>query len=1409
MRSRSLPTGLFLCGCAALGAWGCASEGGGQTDFDGDRSPDALDCDPADPATYPGAPDPYGDGIDQDCDGGDGIDLDGDGYPANEELSGEELYDCNDNDPDINPGAVEVPGDQVDQDCDGLDGFVEVAISIAPAEPGTGDELVLTVLTDAEAWLVRWFLDDEQQTDLDDQQLVPSALTSEGQLWQAEVTPIASDNVLYGSRISTTVLIHNTPPLLESVSIAPAAPSEEVPLLASAVGMADADPSDTVSVIYRWFVNETEVLGWSGAELNGTWFDKHDDIRVEATPSDGSDDGALVSSETVTAVNTLPSATSAELFPTVVREDSIVTASLLGWSDPDPADSPEQAPVIWFVNSTMVSVEPSLDGSLFDSGDTIEAEVSPYDGEEWGAALVTPQILVGNTAPTLLTVVILPAEPTEDSVLSAELVGLSDPDPADVVQTQYSWTVNNAAAGSSPTLSGADFARGDVISVEVTPYDDTEFGASVTALPVIVQNSPPSMTSVSISPDPADVTVPFLQAVGSGFADPDGDSDQTSYEWFVGGVSVTTGEQLAPSNFSAGDLVEVVATPSDGLEQGAPVSAQITIANATPSVLTAAITPSSGDESTVFAVQGTGFSDPDGDAEDYQYQWYVNTQPSATTATLDGASFDRGDLISVEVTAWDGSAAGNTVASAPVSVLNTAPTLDSVTLSPADAFTDTEITCAAIDATDLDGDSLSTTYTWLIGGVATIAPDSPTLDGAGEAFPGQTWFDKGDEVSCTVTISDGSAPPVSVTSAQVTIANSPPTLTQADLVPGAAYTFTQLTCLASGYSDADGDPVSYTWNWYVGGALAATSTSLNTLDPSLMSRGDTVWCEAIASDGTEPSTPAQSGSLVVANTPPTAPVLAWSPGTPQIGTALACVVDTPASDIDGDTFTYHWRWYLDGAAEGSLDDLDTVPAAQVQSGDRWACQVWADDGTPGPLAEKSVYLFGAGISFPPVIEASDMQQLAGRNMRGADYRQPGVFALGTRLRLIQNVGDPPTDFWVYSNSDRLKFVIKDFTSDYCVRNFEGVNFDIRGASESTLVDLNGDGLKDVLRSTHNDQANGYSSAGRTLVWFQPAAGFPTSGWWDENNADLEITGIFESHNLGGGAAVGDVNADGYNDLVLAAAGDGGGSYLFYGPLPAGTWNADVLGLEVAPALSNFWRERMTVSGDFDGDGYDDFAIQNGSQTGGLLMIYGRAGTSPQPAVGISVPGTCQFDFDRMMAAGDFDGDGYDDFICREENPGSGLDYILLWGGPGGLGAHGSTIIDVQTNSSTAAPWPTSSPILDDIDGDGAADLLVLMAEDTGEPRNDGNFALFLGGSRPTAPLTAADAAVVFSGDFTNNTDFEYCDIVPDLDGGGIKDIACLADDDYIYVHLVEDTDLDGDLSSLRDCDADDGDNTVQ
>ena len=99
-------------------------------DLDGDGVEDAADCAPEDPDVFPGNDDPYGNGIDSDCDtcpwtaavgAGDGIDRDCDGYPSNPEENGEAWYDCDDSNTNIHPGAEELPNDGIDQDCSGAD----------------------------------------------------------------------------------------------------------------------------------------------------------------------------------------------------------------------------------------------------------------------------------------------------------------------------------------------------------------------------------------------------------------------------------------------------------------------------------------------------------------------------------------------------------------------------------------------------------------------------------------------------------------------------------------------------------------------------------------------------------------------------------------------------------------------------------------------------------------------------------------------------------------------------------------------------------------------------------------------------------------------------------------------------------------------------------------------------------------------------------------------------------------------------------------------------------------------------------------------------------------------------------------------------------------------------------------
>lgn len=79
-------------------------------DLDGDGYAAGADCDDRNPSIYPEAPDPVGDGVDANCDGGDGYDRDQDGFYTD--------TDCDDTDASVFPGAEDAPYDGVDSDCD-------------------------------------------------------------------------------------------------------------------------------------------------------------------------------------------------------------------------------------------------------------------------------------------------------------------------------------------------------------------------------------------------------------------------------------------------------------------------------------------------------------------------------------------------------------------------------------------------------------------------------------------------------------------------------------------------------------------------------------------------------------------------------------------------------------------------------------------------------------------------------------------------------------------------------------------------------------------------------------------------------------------------------------------------------------------------------------------------------------------------------------------------------------------------------------------------------------------------------------------------------------------------------------------------------------------------------------------
>jgi len=145
-------------------------------------------------------------------------------------------------------------------------------------------------------------------------------------------------------------------------------------------------------------------------------------------------------------------------------------------------------------------------------------------------------------------------------------------------------------------------------------------------------------------------------------------------------------------------------------------------------------------------------SDPDGDALAFTYTWAVNGVPAAsTTDTLDGAAFERDDLVEVLVEVSDGQV--STAETAATRVSNTPPTEPTVTVSPDAPLSTEDLLCAVhTPSTDADDDPISYVARWTVDGVdhpgatRTVLPGD-TISHADTA-EGEVW-------TCSLTPSDG------------------------------------------------------------------------------------------------------------------------------------------------------------------------------------------------------------------------------------------------------------------------------------------------------------------------------------------------------------------------------------------------------------------------------------------------------------------------------------------------------------------------------------------------------------------------------------------------------------------------------------------------------------------------------
>jgi hypothetical protein len=191
---------------------------------------------------------------------------------------------------------------------------------------------------------------------------------------------------------------------------------------------------------------------------------------------------------------------------------------------------------------------------------------------------------------------------------------------------RYQWRINGQVAPheQGEQLRPELLKRGDQVSVEIWPHDGVIEGASFTTPTVIVGNSPPVVSRVSVEPQA--ISLGMRVRAHAEVYDADHDLIHVTYRWWKNDTLLQEGDEteLDTTPFAHGDALSVEVLASDGPGSGQPVrSSPVKIGNTPPRIVS--VPPTSLDQNQfVYQVEAS-------DAESDALTFSLESAPASMT----------------------------------------------------------------------------------------------------------------------------------------------------------------------------------------------------------------------------------------------------------------------------------------------------------------------------------------------------------------------------------------------------------------------------------------------------------------------------------------------------------------------------------------------------------------------------------------------------------------------------------------------------------------------------------------------------------------------------------------------------------------------------------------------------------